>query len=184
MSNDIREMQEKVPSMTRRKFMKVFAGVGTLLLGRNFAPFLPVSTLSLDEYQRHPIQRLVRRLQAILSDTNYEEFSIFYRNLLMANKLLEIGRQYNQGVDKPAIAYDVGALHSGIEDFLFAGPDICRWLILNIHSKELLAYLVDYNGGPESFLSAKILQKNSDGIQEKIVIDSQLFQDLQALLNS
>lgn len=119
-----------------------------------------ITTLSVDN--SIPIERIMTRVQGLNSHLHPELSVIFLRNLLMADKLLLIGQHLQKdNKENPRIGFRVGALHSGIEDFLQAGPEICRMLILAM-PKKLLQTLVDENNSIEDFCSARLIKLPQD----------------------
>lgn len=166
-------------SIKRRAFMRLMSKIGLVLAGRALIPlpFMTANAVSanVDAYYHHPLQRVVQRLQALSNHLQFDEYTIFYRNVYMAHKLLLSGYKYrpNQG-QKTRFAYQVGAMHSGIEDFLMLGIDFCRWLLVNLPGKDL-DFIVDYNSGAETFATAKMIQKDGDdGVVEKVFVDEKL----------
>ncbi len=63
----------------------------------------------------------------------------FFRNVMMADKLLSVASKTKsrKGNNPSKLAFQVEAAHSGIEDFLQVGPDICRALVLaHLYSRD------------------------------------------------
>lgn len=71
---------------------------------------------------------------------------------------------------KPRIAFNVGAAHSGIEDFLVAGHEFTSWLIAQ-YPKPILWRIIEENGGIDNFCSARILTL-PDGIKAEELGDA------------
>ncbi|MBI2020535.1 hypothetical protein HYS94_03900 [Candidatus Daviesbacteria bacterium] len=108
------------------------------------------------------LKRIMIRLEGLESNLHPELIVTFLRNLMMGNNSLTIGEHLlkDSGI-KPVIGFKVGAGHSGIEDFLQAGHDICRMLIKSM-PRELLQTLINENGGIENFCSARLIKLPED----------------------
>ncbi len=144
----------------RRKFIKnaayIAGGVATtpriletfhkvpLLLGHN-------SDLG------NALDRLYIRLGGLNSHAIPEDHLLFFRNLIMADKIMTAAEAFGQNTDhKPRIAFNVGGGHAGMEDFLALGHDFTRWLIAQ-YPKSFLGEIIRVNGGLENVCSAQAI---------------------------
>lgn len=80
-----------------------------------------------------------------------------FRNLVIADKVLLLAENLKDALGRKVnIGLNIGASHSGIEDFLRAGPEFCRFLITNM-PRDVLQKVIDKSGNIESFSSMRIL---------------------------
>jgi len=141
--------------ISRRKFLKVVLLAGAAW---GLAKIPLMAGLFLEPYNKNVIDRIFNRLMAIDSHMHPELSVDFFRNIVMADKLLTVSEDIGKRTGKKArIAFNVGAAHSGIEDFLQAGHDFCRSLIL-AYPKLYLRSAVDLNNGIKDFCSARLLK--------------------------
>lgn len=145
---------KKQLTTTRRKFLKSVALAGGAW---GILPSLSsqASTLA-GELQEGAIRRIAIRFNGIISDFHPEIMTLFFRNAVIADKLLSVAEELK--LDSPdKFAYHIGVGHGGIEDFLEAGRDFCRNLIL-AYPKDWLNEMVELNGGFKNFSSARLLK--------------------------
>lgn len=147
------------PTSGRRKFLTNSVKVTSLWLGLPVATGIAsniADTFSLAP-QSNAISRILGRLEGIANHTHPEGIGIFFRNLIMADKMLMIAEQLKQESGKsPKIAFSIGKSHSGIEDILQAGPDVIRTL-LGCYSPALVKKLVQETGSVENICTARVL---------------------------
>lgn len=128
---------------------------------------LPAATVpavaNLAEVDRNSaLLRIMERLHALQSHAHPEQAFIFFRNAMMADKLLSVAEDFQQQSGKKAnIGFEVGALHSGIEDFLRLGPDFCRFIISNYPSN-FLKRLEETNGSLQNVCTTRIFTLPTD----------------------
>lgn len=139
----------------RRRFLKKIS----LTVGMWAAS--PLSTIILHDVtldQRSALARIVTRINGLQSDFHPEQATVFFRNLLMVDKLMTVGEGFKKETGKvPKIAFQVGSGHSGMEDFLKVPHDILRILILSF-PQEYLKRIVELNGGSvENFCSTRLI---------------------------
>lgn len=162
--------KDKKPLTTRRKFLKKAAIVGGAWAALP-AMSSQASTLA-GELQEGAIRRIAIRFNGIVSDFHPEVMTLFFRNAVVADKLLTIAGELK--LDSPdKFAYHVGVGHGGIEDFLEAGRDFCRNLIL-AYPKDWLSEIVELNGGPKNFSSARLLRLPEDLTREDLKTGNKL----------
>lgn len=124
------------------------------------------ATVLLD--QQNAIRRIVHRIDGLLSNLHPEQVTIFFRNALMADKMLVTGQAIQKEKGKKAkIAFNVGGAHSGIEDFLRVGPEACRFIIM-AYPEAFLQSVVDINGSVENFCSIRLIELPIDFIVEDL----------------
>ncbi len=157
------------------------------------APFIGGYANMIGQAQSEAIKRIEGRLYAMQADTHPELLGVFFRNLVMADKLLTVGKEIKAKTGNiPKIGFEVEGGHSGIEDLLLAGDNFCRALIL-AYPKAILQGIVDKNSGIRDFCSARLLKLSktptADGAGNKIevvgdrrVIDEKLQIDLEQKL--
>lgn len=138
----------------RRKFLQavMLAGVVWSLSKASGVP-----GIFLEPSNENAIDRVYSRLVAIESHMHPELSIVFLRDIMMADKLLTVSEDIEKRTGQKAkIAFQVGAAHAGIEDFLQAGHDFCRGLIL-AYPKWYLRSTVELNNGIRDFSSARLL---------------------------
>lgn len=104
------------------------------------------------------VRRAYARVSGVISQLRPEYANEFFRNLVVANKLLLYGEhvQY-QGFSQPNIVLQYHGGHSGIEDFLVLGREFCRTLIAQFPT-EFLNQCYALNGDSTKFCSLRIIQ--------------------------
>lgn len=148
----------KVNSETRigrRKFLQAVMLAGAAW-GLSKLPLL-FGTFQ-ESYNKNAIDRVYSRLVAIESHMHPELSMFFFRNLMMADKLLTVSEDIHKRTEQKAkIAFQVGDGHAGIEDFLQAGHDFCRSLIV-AYPKQYLRSTVELNSGIKDFCSVRLFK--------------------------
>lgn len=182
--------------VTRRGLMKVLAGIG-VLWGASNATVLPIKLLQTE--RQSVVQRILSRIGGGIGNFHPQYLYVFYRNLLMANKLLLAAEDFTQRTERKArIAFQVESGHSGIEDFLLVGQDLCRKMIL-CYPKHLTRLIAGWNKGLEDFCSARLFRLSSnlikvdsqtnskvldldklDGVPDRRIIDDKLLASLRS----
>lgn len=187
-------------NITRRKFLKGAAktamavgaswlmapGIYTLLRG---GP--KIGTVAAD--RENALSRIIDRIYGMQSDIHPEmlENGIF-RNLLMADKMLTVAEDFEKRTGKKAkVGFQVEYGHSGIEDFLRLGHDVCRWIIER-YPRSVLKFVADQNGGKESLWTARLFKLPKDfspgpnadwsEVTERKVVDIELQKALESKL--
>lgn len=188
--------REKGPSkpklISRRQILRILGGGASLWAALSIpTDLLTVGTYSLT--RKEAIRRIITRVDALVRHAHPEVLNMFFRNLVIADKLLMVAEDFKAKTGrKPKIAFSVGAAHGGIEDFLRVGRDFCRSLIL-AYPAPILKKAVEQNGGIQDFCSSRLVQLPSDldsqmpdfkqklaDAQERIVTDYRLQQSLEA----
>lgn len=129
--------------------------------------------------------RIATRLAA-LQQHLHPEFSVsVFRSLVMADKLLEVAKDYREKTGRKArIAFNVGLGHAQIEDFLQVGQDVCRRLI-TLHPQPILKSSIDHSDGLDNFCTARLFKVSvTQGlveVEERKVIDQELRGQLEYL---
>ena len=141
-------------SSSRRQFLK-----GALFSASAVIVLPAVSSAGISSISDHNEggNRILTRLNGIVINGAPEQNVIFFRSLMMADKMLTVAENMKQqGKENPRIAFRIGAAHAGIEDFLKAGHEFCRWLITQ-YPNNFLKVVIDKNGGIDNFTSARML---------------------------
>lgn len=140
--------QEVPPQTTRRKVLsgiwKVLVGFQAVRIGVHFANSLS----SAQPTTNQSLHRIINRVDGLMSHTNPFSTLVFYRNLLWAIKILHFAQvKKDQGTfdHKPTFVFKLGASHSGIEDFLYLGTDMCLEILRHC-SPQILQHLIELNG--------------------------------------
>lgn len=142
---------------------------------------------------KNAITRIHTRINGIIiGHLSIEEHLFFFRDVVIADKLLTAAEAIKRELGrKPLIAFNVGGAHGGIEDFLVAGHDFTRWVLLQ-YPKEFWETIIELNGGIENVCSVRSLtlpsnfnaqeaKNNLEDLDENVV-DHRLY-DI-ALLNA
>lgn len=153
---------ETAQRVTRRSVV----AIGSVITGISLRyPFLAFRIQNPAE--RTAFARIGNRLKGLASHTVQEDHVVFFRNLVMANKLLTLAQSQKKKEGKLKIAFNVGAAHAGIEDFLTLGHDFTRWLI-NQYPTSFLEEFVNVNGSIENFTSLRIFTLPPDLKKEQL----------------
>lgn len=124
--------------MSRRRFLMksgaAIAGWTTSNVGLHIAAI----NSELNEEEKSAADRVFQRMAALSSHLHPELTIAFFRNLKFALSLhLYAQTKESETHKKQTIAFNVGGLHQGVEDFLVLGPDFCRNLLLAYPSSYL-----------------------------------------------
>lgn len=139
----------------RRKVLGLSVAAGAWLTAPSITDNIGVKVF---EQQNKAVRRLDARLSGIVQDFHPELLLTFFRSALMADKLLTVAENQQQSLKrKPHMAYWVGFEHSSIEDFLSAGHDVCRKVLL-AYPHTFLHQLVEKSGGIHDVSSALLFQ--------------------------
>lgn len=108
-----------------------------------------------------------QRLGQLITQIHPEFDLIFLRNLIMARRLQSIQEKFPQSIrdtDRPSgnpttIAFNVGAIHSGVEDWLVLGPEIVKFMI-ELSPEGIWKQMSEINGGPENMATMPLVLNN------------------------
>jgi len=134
------------------------------------------------------IKNITYRIAGLGSEVHPEEFIIFFRSLLMAEKLLAVAEEESRRKGrKVKIAFNVGGLHSSVEDFFVLGRSFCQTLI-SIYPKNLLEEAIRACGGLNDFCSSRLLKFSGqevdfDKIEERRFVDRELLEKLKPVVS-
>ncbi|OGK26210.1 hypothetical protein A2954_04465 [Candidatus Roizmanbacteria bacterium RIFCSPLOWO2_01_FULL_37_12] len=167
-----RTIQEKVkiPNMRRFIITKPLAAL-SILLGSSFGTWLSTDTGFFENLtvknadfsrQTEPYQRLLIRLHGLSSTAHPEPPVIFCRNLVMALKIKQFGKYLESNhVDNPLVAFNTGALHSGIEDFISLPEELLRQMIIHINTNYIHESFSKYG---DYFSTTRLIRADNNGI--------------------
>lgn len=176
--------------ISRRKFLR---GTAAAAAGWTLLPLATNRTVAgaYSITKNEAARRVFSRLDAAINHLHPEGLDIFFRNLVMADKLLTVAEDFRSRFGKkPKIAFYFGGGHAGIEDFIIAERNFCRGLITSYPSW-ILKKIVDANGGIEDFSSTRIFHLPRDidvydidgqSVAERKVTDLELKRELEAKL--
>lgn len=183
--------------ITRKNFLKGAAAFGIAWATLPLASEVSVLGLA-PEYNGASVDRILTRLHGFQSNFHPEDLIIFFRNVVIADKMLTIAEEFHKGMGvKGKIGFNVGFLHSGIEDFLGAGAEFCRFIIANF-PKDVLREIIRVNKDIETFCTSAVLElpkdfKESDietldkaknvKIKRDLIIDNNLVNQLKRKLD-
>lgn len=109
--------------------------------------------------------RILSQFTNIVSMAHPEDMVVFFRNALMAEKMLFLAEEQKKQTGKKShIAFNVGWGHRGIEDFLLAGREMCQ-KIITLYPSPVLRKIAEINGGVSDFSSA-LLYKLPENLSE------------------
>ncbi|MDO8583422.1 MAG: twin-arginine translocation signal domain-containing protein [bacterium] len=182
--------------MTRRKFLKVAGILGSAWALAPTAYLLSrggvvTEGLGWNMERDNAVDRIIDRLYGLVSDSHPANATVFFRNLIMADKMLTVAEDIQKNTGKKTkMGFQVEYAHSGIEDFLSAGHDFCRMLLLS-YPKPVLRDAVESNNGPEDFSSSRLLKlprnfsvkdPKWEQVGDRKVVDTELKQMLEEKL--
>lgn len=128
--------------------------------------------------QQNAAQRVIQRINTLLSIAEPEDHVVFFRSVVMADKMLTVAERIQQETGKkPRMAFQVGNKHSIMEDLLIAGHNFNR-LILASYPQDFLETAIKAVGGVENFSSARVFTLNpnmtqqdvNEGSDEKVIV--------------
>jgi len=155
----LKKTPQRTPLITRRELFKqttklAFSlwALSPLGIGALAAP------ANIIDPRQTPIKRTLSRALGKAYNLHPEVLFVFFNNLIVANKLLLVAEDLKEKTEKkPKIAFRFGAAHSGIEDFLRAGPDFFRKMIMAF-PKWYLNRIINFGGGVDYLCSARIME--------------------------
>lgn len=189
------EKTKKNDHITRRKFLKIAGVSGSAWLMGSGAYFLTRGGPwigKFDTERNDALHRIVDRLNGLQSSTHPEQLMVFFRNLIMADKMSAVAEDIEEKTGKKArVGFVVEYGHNGIQDFLRIGHNMCRWIISQ-YPKPILRSIADINGGKESLWTARLfkfpkdfsLDPNADWskVGDRKVVDVELQKALESKL--
>lgn len=189
------EAVKEIPKIPRRRLLKWLGRASLLWSSPIFTNALRYSPLGKEQ---DAAKRIIARIDGIISDFHPEDVSVFFRNAVMAIKMLNVASEMkdSSGGRLPKFVFQVERGHAGIEDFLQIGTDSCRNLIL-AYPKSFLKEVVSINGGVENFCTARLFKLPKDFrtvsgripddvvrlITERRVVDTKLKERLEKVLS-
>lgn len=109
------------------------------------------------------LERVIDRLFALSTYSRPQDLIVFFRNLIFTHKLLDLAEKESKRLGRKVnISYQIGAGHSGVEDFLILGKGVCEKL-LSCYSKEIWEDVINMNRGIDNVVSIIILKSKEDG---------------------
>jgi len=171
-----RENSEK--DVTRRQFLKLATVLATTW-GLSPVTFLMITPAEKTEVKVNALERTIIKAHGLSSQLHPEDPIIFFRNIMFARKLQFLGEiTSKEKGQRSQIAYNVGKMHAGIEDFLQIGKD---WTLafLNLMPISYLKAVIDTNGGIENFCSNVLFDPNAQNQTRSVLVD----QELKSFLN-
>lgn len=161
-------------SLTRREFLKDAAlavGSVTVLNSRLTQNF----NISADEISgKAPIAAIynvVHRLSGFASNFKPEDLSLFFRNLVIADKVLLLGEHFKAkqkedatSKELPKIGFKMGKGHQGIEDLLYLGRPVLQKLLLYFYDELIKKGTNKY--GFDFLTDVRILKYNEETLQD------------------
>lgn len=182
--------------ITRKNFLKGVAAFGITWATLPLASQWPMGLVS--EYNGASVGRILTRLNGFQSNFHPEDLFVFFRNVVIADKMLTITEEFHKGTGaKAKIGFNMGLSHSGIEDFFGAGAEFCRFVIANF-PEDVLKKIIGVNKDIETLCTSAVLElpkdfKESDietyekanqvKIKRDLIIDNNLVNQLKRKLN-
>lgn len=178
-----RTQEKKSPlRKTRREFLKTATSVW---FSTKLIVDLATTLIAIAEKKQTALKRIIVRLDGLRSHFDPENAIVFFRNALLSLKLLAIAENLkDKKGEKPKIAFQVGAGHGGIEDFLILGADFCRRIILS-HPQAFLQEVVKINYDSFNVCATRIIhlpenystEQDPDGVDLEKTVSSDLIVD-------
>lgn len=139
----------------RRKVLKTAATLGAVWAmspGISFA----LKMFGTGTPEQTAFKRVASRLEGIQSHFHPELASNFFRDAMIADKLLATGEEYERTHGTKAnFAVLLEGGHSGVEDLIRLGPDVTRAIILSWPT-DILEDIIRNNNDVEDFSSGRI----------------------------
>lgn len=164
----------------RRQFMLGIGVLGWIMMPKLYSGGISFAT----EFTDLPDEvKSLRRLYGFMSNFHPENTPIFFRNVVWANKLLtltsEISSQKNNSAE---IVCNVGAGHSGLQDFLKIDRVFCRKIITSFPAS-FIENTANINGGIQALSSTVIVDFPLEGSQKweeasSIVIKDEVLEEM------
>lgn len=145
---------------TRRKFIKAMGIIGAAWAIFPGAHFLSRGgpTFNWNKDRDNALDRVADKLYGMQSNLHPEEAFLFFRNLIMADKMLTVAEDIKQKTGRQArIGFQVEYGHMGIEDLLKVGHGFCRTLILS-YPDSVIRDAAKINNGIEGLSSARLFK--------------------------
>ncbi|MEK7092584.1 MAG: hypothetical protein AAB907_03090 [Patescibacteria group bacterium] len=167
-------LKEKAPEKkSRRRLLQGGATAGLLWGASDIAPKNIARTASLLDTDS-PAYRIFTRLNGSFSHIHPENDLIFFRNALVAEKLLFSSKLMKDSLGKkPKIGFNFGLLHSGIEDFLRAGQEVCR-AVITAYPNFYLQRAVELQGSLDNFCAVRMIGVPKDFSRTSSEADKQV----------
>ncbi len=150
--------------ISRRSFLVDYSKkvAKTALFMKGIGTLAHQAAVELNPNEERAITRILARIDGFISNTDPTALGIFMRDAMMALQLITVAK-YN-GEDtrlKPKIAFQIGAGHAGIEDFLRLGEESIVRIIAS-YPQPVLDYLLERNEGVDGFASVGIVHLPED----------------------
>lgn len=179
--SQIEEEKQKPKSVSRRSILKAAVGTATTagLGGVSWLKLLEQSSKANTSSEAKAASRVLTRMIGILSHARPYDNIVFLRNVVWADKLLDLSEKESRSLGRKAnISYQVGAVHSGLEDFLILGRDFCQ-TIIRAYPKSVIEEVIRVNNGVENIVTTRIFKTAPDSpsesnYQSRRVIDEKL----------
>jgi len=168
----------KKEGVTRRQFLKL-AALGTIGAGLWSASGKPFDYLGQGDFdnwrprektdrngleEMTPQERLIIRAYAIQSHFHPEVAVQFFRNLVMAHKIMSYAQEPKSDISgKPYITGEFGGAHGGIEDMIRAGKVFCLQLMKLMYTRGFFEKLMEINYGADNFAAIRVVNLDPSG---------------------
>ena len=154
--------------ISRRNLLKTLELGAVAWGGSNLVGMLLSAPFKSNEAQKNAIGRILTRIEGLQTHIHPEQTVIFFRNAMMAIRMMLIAEELKTERNKKIrMGFNIGAEHSGIEDFLLAGPEFSRAVVLT-YPAPFLRSATDNIGGIENFSSAILFTLPSDLTEDSI----------------
>ena len=168
------KMKEKAKNqISRRQFLKLAAGFAATW-GLSPTAFLLIIPAKKTDVRLSALERIIIKANGLSSHLHPNDSVIFFRNIMFARKLQILGETISKEKGQKAqIAYNVGKMHAGIEDFLQIGRE---WTLafLNMIPNQYLQEVIEANGGLDNFCSNVLFDSNGQNPSKTVLIDHEL----------
>jgi hypothetical protein len=149
------------PKISRSKLFR--AGIFGVTSWAFSQPVTMIGAIAIENAtQQEAVLRIAHRIHGLQSHAHPEWTMELFRNLLWTNKMFTLADFVS--AEKGSfgnIGFNVGLLHTGVEDLLRAGPQLSRLLLIS-YPHEYLKHVVEINGGIENFCSSRFITFSKD----------------------
>lgn len=173
LSKPKQKMESSKNHLSRRQFLKMAAGLAAAW-GLSPTAFLLITPAEKTDVRLSALERTIIKAHGLSSHLHPNDSIIFFRNIMFARRLQFLGEAVSKEKEQKArIAYNVGKMHAGIEDFLQMGRE---WTLafLNIIPNQYLQEVIDANGGLENFCTTVLFDPNTQNPTKTVLKDNEL----------
>ena len=131
------------------------------------------TSLTRDPTLPEPIAKIMLRLDGMVSNYHPEDTIIFMRNVIMALKIRELAEFQKTAIKTPIIGFEVGSLHSGLEDMMHLPLEVLRQLFVRTNPAYTREAIRKHGA---NLASTRLIQADASGVFRDLppIIDTRL----------